>query len=79
MPQLFYYKMRHTLVTKCARFFNTKCDSIVKKCDSYYKMQRIYYIMWQLLQNATFIIKCVGTKADWFLIVEAKQTTTMCI
>ena len=38
MRQLFYYKMRQKLITKCVRFFITKCDSFIIKRDSCYKM-----------------------------------------
>ena len=47
-----YYKMRQMLLqnataillqnmTKCVKFFITKCDSFIAKCDSYYKMRRL--------------------------------------
>ena len=38
-----YYKMRQKFITKCVRFFITKCDSFVTKCDSYYKLRQFYY------------------------------------
>ena len=40
MRQLFYYKMRQKLITKC---------------ESYYELRQLYYKMRQFLQNATFI------------------------
>ena len=54
MRQLFYYKMREKFITKCVRFFITKCDSC-------YKLRQLYYKMRQLLQNATFITNCDST------------------
>ena len=45
-------------ITKCVRFFVTKCDSFITKCDSYYKLQQLYCKMRQLLQNAMFITNC---------------------
>ena len=47
--------------TKCVSFFITKCDSFNTKFDSYNKMRQFYYKMQQLLQNATFVTKCVST------------------
>ena len=43
----FYYKMRHRFITKCISFF-------------YYKMRHFCNKMRRLLQNATFLTKCVG-------------------
>ena len=40
-----YYKMRQKFITKCVRFFDTKCDSFITKCDSYYKMRRLLQIV----------------------------------
>ena len=65
MRELFYYKMRQKFITKCARFFISKCDSFITKCDSYYKLRRFYYKMRQLLQNATFITNC--DSALWYI------------
>ena len=59
--KLFYYKMRQKFITKCVRFYITKCDSFNIKCDSYYKLRRFYYKMQQLLQNATFMTNCDST------------------
>ena len=56
MRHVFYYKLRQEVMTKCGKVFSTKWDSFITKYDSYYKM-------WQLLQNAMFITKCVGTDA----------------
>ena len=40
--------------TKCNSYFIIKCDShFVTKCDSYYKVQRFYYKLQRLLQNAS--------------------------
>ena len=61
MQQLSYYKLRQKFVTKCVRFFVTKCDSFITICNSYYKMCELCYNMQQLLQNAKFIKTCVGT------------------
>ena len=36
MRQLFYYKMRQKLITKC--------DNFIAKCDSYYKMRPLLQI-----------------------------------
>ena len=41
-----YYKMH--LIFNC-------------ECGSYYKLRRLYYKMWQLLQNATFVTNCDST------------------
>ena len=60
--QLFYYKMRQKFIAKCGRFFVTKRDSFILKCNSYYKLRQFDYKMWQLLQNATFIINCDSTR-----------------
>ena len=46
MRLLPYYKMRQKFISKCVRFFITKCDSFIMKFDRYCKMQR-------LLQNAS--------------------------
>ena len=51
----YYYKMRQKFITKCVKFFITKCDSFITKCDSYNKLAQLYYKIRQLLQNATFI------------------------
>ena len=59
--QLFYSKIRQKFITKCVSFFITKCDSFNTKFDSYNKMRQFYYKMQQLLQNATFVTKCVST------------------
>ena len=32
------------VITKCVRFFITKCNSFITKCDSYYKMRRLLQI-----------------------------------
>ena len=32
------------IITKCDRYFITKCDSFVTTCDSYYKMLRLLEI-----------------------------------
>ena len=61
MRQLFYYKLRQKFITKCVRFFITKCDSFTTKCDRYYQLRQFYYKMRQLLQNATFITNCDST------------------
>ena len=67
LRQLFYYKMRQKFITKCVRFYITKWNRsllqnvsgfFITKCNSYYKLQQLYYKMWQLLQNATFITDC---------------------
>ena len=41
------------IITKCVRFFITKCDSFITNCDSFYKMRRFYYKIQRLLQNAS--------------------------
>ena len=64
MRQLFYYKMRQKSITKCVRFFITKCDSFITKCDSYYKMRRFYY------KNAIVITKCDLNYKLWQYKVE---------
>ena len=40
MRQLLYYKLPQTFVTKCVRFFVTKCDGFITKCDVYYKLRQ---------------------------------------
>ena len=57
MQQLIYYKMRQKFITKCLRFFITKCNSC-------YKLRQFYYKMRQLLQNATFITNCDSTNTS---------------
>ena len=58
MRQLFYYKIRQNVITKCVRFFITKCDSFVTKykitkCNNYYKTRRLLQIPCEdLLVNA---------------------------
>ena len=49
-------------ITKCIRFFVTKCDSFITKCNSYYKVRRFYHKIRHLLQNAKFITNCDSTK-----------------
>ena len=49
MRQLFYYKIRQNVITKCVRFFITKCDSFITKCkitkcNNYYKTRRLLQI-----------------------------------
>ena len=36
--------MRQKFITKCVRFFITKCDNFITKWDSYYKMRRLLQI-----------------------------------
>ena len=48
--------MRQKFITKCVRFFITKCDDFITKCDSYYKMRR-------LLQIATVQLLLKASKA----------------
>ena len=50
--KLFYYEMRQKFITKCVKFFITKCHSFITKCNSYYKMRRFYY------KSETVITKC---------------------
>ena len=61
---LFIRKIRPKFIAKCVRFFIKICDSFVAKHNRYYKTRRFYYKMWELLQNAIFITKRVGTKLD---------------
>ena len=63
-----YYKMRQILLQNTTAIFlqNTtevyyKTDSFITKYDSYYELQRFYYKMRQLLQNAMFITNCDNT------------------
>ena len=58
------YFAQFVCTTKCVRIFIRKCDSFVKKHGHYYEMYRFYYKMRQFLQNAIFIIKCVGTRLN---------------
>ena len=65
MRQLLYYKLRQKFITNCITFLLKKCDSLITKYDSYYyNMCRFYYKMRQLLQNVTFITKCVDTVSN---------------
>ena len=61
---LFIRKIRPKFIAKCVRFFMKICDSFVAKHNRYCKTRRFYYKMWELLQNAIFITKRVGTKLD---------------
>ena len=61
---LFIRKIRPKFIAKCVRLFIKICDSFVAKHNRYYKTRRFYYKMWELLQNAIFITKRVGTKLD---------------
>ena len=63
--------MRQKFITKCVKFFITKCDSFIRNCDSYYKMRRLFYKMRQLLQNATLITICDSTTIDINLKISA--------
>ena len=47
--------MRQKFITKCVRFFITKCDSFITKCDSYYKMQRLLQIAAVHSQNENLV------------------------
>ena len=58
------YFSQFVCIAKCVRIFIRKCDSFVKKHGRYYEMYRFYYKMRQLLQNAIFIVKCVGTRLN---------------
>ena len=49
--QLFYYKVRWSVITKCDSFFITKCD----RC--YYKVRQLLQSVTILLQSATGITK----------------------
>ena len=51
--------MRQKFITKCVRFFITKCDRFITKCDSYYKLRQFYYKM-------RVITKCDSTITDWW-------------
>ena len=53
MRQLFYYIMRQKFITKCVRFFITKCDSFIQNAAVF-------------LQNVAVITKCDNfiTKCD---------------
>ena len=53
MRQLFFYKMRHTFVTKCVSFFVTECDIFIRECNSIYKMRQFFYKMRRLLENTS--------------------------
>ena len=64
------FKMRQKFTTKCVSCFIRKCDSFIRKCDSYYIMRRLYFKMWQLLQNATFITKCIYTSQNYFIFLK---------
>ena len=74
MRQQIYYKMRQKFITKCVRFFITKCDNFITICDSYYKLRQFYYKMRQLLQNATFIINCNST---YSLVLSSQALKTL--
>ena len=43
MRQLFYYKMQQKSITKCVRFFITKCNSFKTKSDSYLQIVTVHY------------------------------------
>ena len=68
MRQLFYYKMWPKFITKCVRFFITKCNSFITKCDSYYKLRQLYYKIRQLLQNVTFTPNCDSTSMKYVIV-----------
>ena len=67
MQHLFYYKMRQNFITKCARFFITKCDSFITKCDNYYKMRRFYYKIRRLFQIVKLQACTIISKTKFFL------------
>ena len=60
-----YNKMRQTLMQNgTAILLQNPSEFFYKMWQvSYYKMRRFYYKMRQLLQNMTFITKCVGTRS----------------
>ena len=62
------YKMWQKFITKCVRFFITKCNSFITKCDSYYKLRQLYYKIRQLLQNVTFITNCDSTSMKYVIV-----------
>ena len=57
-----YYKMRQILLKNATVFLLPNATKVYyKMCQVfYYKIRQFRYKMGQLLQNATFIIKCVG-------------------
>ena len=55
--QLFYYKVRWSVITKCDSLVITKCD----KC--YYKVRQVLQSVTILLQSATGITMCDSTDA----------------
>ena len=58
--------------------FITKCDSFIKNKDSYFKMRRFYYKMPQLLQNASFMSKCVTIHIITGLVCATKSQGKCC-
>ena len=51
--KIFYFKIRQ-------KFIRIYFRSAIQKCNSYHKKLWFYHGMQQLLQNVTFITKCVG-------------------
>ena len=60
----FIRKIWQKFIAKCVEFFIKIWNSCVVKHNRYYKTRRLYYKMWELLQNAIFTTKRVGTKID---------------
>ena len=58
-----YYKMRQMLLQNATVFLLPNATKVYYKMRQvfYYKIRQFRYKMGQLLQNAAFIIKCVGT------------------
>ena len=53
MRHLYYYKIWQKFTTKCVRFFNIKCGSIITKCVDFVTKFDSYCKMEHLLQNAS--------------------------
>ena len=45
--------MRQKFITKCIRFFTTKCDIFITKCEDFITKCKSYYKMRRLLHNAS--------------------------
>ena len=61
--------MRQEFMTKCARFFITKCDSFITKCDSYYKLRKYGFcckISLSLTSNTNYYYFCF---CSYFVVV----------
>lgn len=64
--QLFHYNVRQELLQSATAFFLQSTTYVITKCGRYYKVRQLfikklrqfYYKVWEVLENATGIIKC---------------------